>query len=211
MFQALYPLPEEQVKRMAHKLLHRFQGNNGYHNVLPDPFADSFTQKSYDGRGIQDFRYFAAMYPVIEFEFVAESRKTAEKFITSMQQQSRKNFPAISQWRYSRKFDLAEESNLRAEVFQGDTCPERIQSARALFEYACGDHDTLRLDARQTSLLEGREAGLANRKRLLVVDPLWLLIFPESGMNPFTEAGLKSYLMGRTFRHHMRVQKRKHR
>jgi hypothetical protein len=195
MFQALYPLPEEQVKRMAHKLLHRFQGNNGYHNVLPDPFADSFTQKSYDGRGVRDFRYFAAMYPVIEFEFVADykSRKMTEKFITSMQQQNRKNFPTISQWRYSRKFDVAEESNLRTEVFQSDTCPERIQSARALFEYACGDHDTLKLDARQTSLLEGHEARPTNGKRLLVVDPLWLLIFPESGMNPLAEAGLRNH------------------
>jgi len=150
--------------------------------VLPNPFADSFTQKTNDGRNIRDFRYFAALYPVIEFEFAAdyERRKTTERFIASMQRQNRKNFPAISQWRYSRKFDLAEESHLRATVFQGDTCPERIQSARALFEYACGDHNTLKLDARQTSLLEDCEAKNTNGKRLLVVDPLWILIFPES-------------------------------
>src|SRR5947207_15548422 len=102
MFHALYPLPEEQVKRMSHKLLQRLQGNNGYYNALPNPFSDCFTQKSYNGRDFRDFRYLAAMYPVIDFEFVAgyENRKRSERFITSVQQQNRKGFPAICQWRY---------------------------------------------------------------------------------------------------------------
>ena len=165
---------------MAHKLLHRFQGNNGYYNVLPTTFFDSFTHPSHTGHSV---RYFAAMYPVIELEFVSdyENRKKTELFITSLQEQKRRNLPAISQARYARKFDLKEESILEAEVRKEDTCPERIQSARALFEYACGDHDTLALDARQTSLLEGSESGTRDGKHLLVVDPLWILIFPGSG------------------------------
>jgi hypothetical protein len=86
MFHGLYPLPEEQAKRMAHNL-QCFQGNNGYYNVLPSPFQTSFTPKSFDGQGIPDFRYLGAMYPVIDFEFVAdyEKRKRLERFITSMQ------------------------------------------------------------------------------------------------------------------------------
>ncbi|KUJ16671.1 uncharacterized protein LY89DRAFT_684771 [Mollisia scopiformis] len=182
MFHSLYPLPEEQAKLMAHKLLHRLQGNSGYFNALPNPYTDSFTQKTYDGRSVRAFQYFAALYPVIEFQFVDDynNRKATEKFITSIQKQDLKGFPTISQGRYSRKFDLAEESKFRSTVLHGDTCPERIQSARALFEYACGDHDTLKLDARQTSLLGDFEASISIEKRLIVVDPLWILIFPES-------------------------------
>jgi hypothetical protein len=184
MFHGLYPLPEEQAKRMAHNL-QCFQGNNGYYNVLPSPFQTSFTPKSFDGQGIPDFRYLGAMYPVIDFEFVAdyEKRKRLERFITSMQHQNLKNFPAISQWRYSRKFDFTEEIQ---EPSQGDIRPQRIQSARALFEYACGDHNTLELDFRQTLVLEGVESKVPNGKSLLVVDPLWLLVFPKSSTIPLS-------------------------
>jgi hypothetical protein len=198
MFHGLYPLPEEQVKRMAHTL-QCFQGNNGYYNVLPSPFANCFTPKSFDGQGLRDFRYLAAMYPVIDFEFVAdyEKRKRLERFITSIQHQNRKIFPAISQWRYSRTFDFTEESQLRAELSQGDVRPERIQSARALFEYACGDHNTLELDSRQAVVLEGIESKVPNGKTsLLVVDPFWLLVFPKSSMIPlsfFAWSLLKKY------------------
>lgn len=180
-FHALYPLPEEEAKLMSHTLLQRFQANDGYHNVFPDPFADSFVQKTHDFR---DFRYLAAMYPVIDFEFVLdyERRKKSERFVTLMQQQTlrdSKGIPAISQWRYSRKFDFAEESTLRTESFQGDSCAERIQSARALFEYACGDHDTIGLDCRQISA-EHNESRTHRQTHLLVVDPLWLIIFPDA-------------------------------
>jgi hypothetical protein len=187
MFQGLYPLPEEQVKRMAHSL-QCFQRNNGYYNVLPSPFANSFTPNSFDGQGLLDFRYLATMYPVIDFEFVAdyEKRKRLERFITSMQHQNPKNFPTISQWRYSRTFDFIEESQLRAESSQGDIRPERIQSARALFEYACGDYNTLELDLRQNLVLEGIESKAPNGKSLLVVDPFWLLVFPKSSTAPLS-------------------------
>jgi hypothetical protein len=173
---------------MAHTL-QCFQGNNGYYNVLPSPFANSFTPKSFGGQGLRDFRYLAAMYPVIDFEFVAdyEKRKRLERFITSMQHQNPKLFPTISQWRYSRTFDFTKESQLRAELSQDDVRPERIQSARALFEYACGDHNTLELDFRQTLVLEGIESKVANGKTsLLVVDPFWLLVFPKSSMIPLS-------------------------
>ncbi|OCL02047.1 hypothetical protein AOQ84DRAFT_383087 [Glonium stellatum] len=180
-FHALYPLPEEQVKSMSHNLL-RLQGGDGFYNALPTPFTDFFVQKMYNRRDSCDFRYLAAMYPIIDFELVVdyEKRKRMEKFIALMQQQNCKSFPAITQWRYSRKFDFAEESQLRAEPFQGDIYPERIQSARALFEYACGDNDTLKIDLQQTSLLEGAKLKVPQEKHLLVIDPLWLLVFPKS-------------------------------
>jgi hypothetical protein len=167
---------------MAHTLLHRFQAHNGYHNVFPDPFADYFVQKAHDSR---DYCYLAAMYPVIDFEFVVdyEKRKISERFVTSMQRQTlseSKGIPLISRWRYSRKFDFAEESTLRTESFQGESCPERIQSARALFEYACGDHDTIELDRRQVSV-EFHGLKPLRRTHLLVVDPLWLIVFPDAG------------------------------
>ena len=182
------------MKLMAHKLHHRFRGNDGYYNVLPDPFADRVIQNLY---GAKQVRYLAAMYPVVEFEFVAdyESRKKTERFITSMQHENFKNFPSISQWKYSRKFDLAGDSHLQDQGFQGDKCPERFQSARALFEYACGHNDTLRLDARQTSLLEDFESKNNSSKHLLVVDPLWIIIFPESSMKPFAKIIPRSHLI----------------
>jgi hypothetical protein len=170
---------------MAHTLLQRFQANNGYHNVFPDPFADYFVQKAHDSR---DFGYLAAMYPVIDFEFVVdyEKRKKAERFVTFMQRQTlseSKGIPSISQWRYSRKFDFSDESTLRTESFQGDSCPERIQSARALFEYACGDYDTIELDHHQVSV-EYSGSKSPRQTHLLVVDPLWLIIFPDTGTLP---------------------------
>lgn len=194
-FHALYPLPEEEVKLMSYTLLQRFQANSGYHNVFPDPFADSFVQKAHDFR---DFRYLAAMYPVIDFEFVLdyEKRKKSERFVTFMQQQTlrdSKGIPSISQWRYSRKFDFAEESTLRTEPFQSDSCAERFQSARALFEYACGDHDTIGLDCRQISV-ERNESKTPRQTHLLVVDPLWLIIFPDAGTQTFCQKLLGGWL-----------------
>lgn len=181
-FHVLYPLPDEQAKLMSHTLLRHFQANDGYYNIFPDPFADSFVQKTHGGR---KFRFLAAMYPVIDFEFVVEyeKRKKSERFVTFMQQQppgKRKDIPLISRWRYSRKFDFAEESTLRAEPFQSDNRPERIQSARALFEYSCGDHDTIKLDRRQVSALVSANHETSNRPHLLVVEPLWLIIFPDA-------------------------------
>jgi hypothetical protein len=99
---------------MSHKLLHRFQANNGYYNAFPEPFTDAFTQNS------GEFRYLAAVYPIIEFEFVQdyEKRKRSERFVTMIQQQSLRGLPGISQWRYSRKFDFIGESTIKAEVYQ---------------------------------------------------------------------------------------------
>ena len=161
---------------MPYTLLQRFQGTHGYFNAFSAPFADVFVQNSYNG---QTHEYYAAMYPVIEFEHLGEyeSRKRSERFISSIQRQKPQDFPKLSQWRYSRRFDFAEESQLA--LIHGQVPPDRIQSGRALFEYQCGDLDTLSLDARQTTVLEGQEPN-SSPPRVLVVDPLWLITFPQS-------------------------------
>ena len=163
---------------MPYTLLQRFQGTHGYFNAFSAPFADLFVQKSYNG---QTYEYYAAMYPVIEFEYLGEyeSRKRSERFISSIQQQKRQDFPKLSQWRYSRRFDFAKEGQFSADLFHGQVPPDRIQSGRALFEYESGDLDTLSLDARQTTVLEGRESN-SYPLHVLVVDPLWLITFPRS-------------------------------
>ncbi len=138
---------------MSHTILQHFQGTTGYYNTLPSPFADSFVQNSFDDR---KFIFLAAMYPIIDFEFLIdyEQRKVSERSIFSVQRHGRNGFPAIAQYRYCRKFDFAEESQLRVEVSHDEDSPETIQSARGLFEYACGDFDTLSLDRQQTSILD---------------------------------------------------------
>jgi hypothetical protein len=103
-----------------------------------------------------------------------------ERFIMLLQTQNRSDFPAITQPRYCRRFDFRDESTIRDSGFQRDNPPEGIQSARGLFEYASGDHDTTKLDKRQT-LLSMDQGENSHSKHMLVVDNLWLIIFPESG------------------------------
>lgn len=108
----------------------------------------------------------------------------SERSISSVQRHSRDEYPAIGQYRYCRKFDFAGESQLLVDVSQDEDVPEKIQSARGLFEYACGEFDTLSLDRQQTSILEGDDNRGSRRSHLLVVDPLWVLVFPESSIHP---------------------------
>ena len=166
---------------MSHTILQHFQGTTGYYNNLPSPFADSFVQNSFDDR---KFTFLAAMYPIIDFEFLIdyEQRKVSERSISSAQRHGRNGYPAITQHRYCRKFDFAEESQLRVKLFQDEEFPEKIQSARGLFEYACGDSDTLSLDRQQTSILEEQDKRGSKGSHLLVVDPLWILVFPDSSI-----------------------------
>ena len=185
-FHALYPLPEEQSKKMSRKILQHFQGTTGYYNTLPSPFADCFVQNSFDNR--RQYTFLAAIYPVIDFEFLKdyEQRKVSERSISSVQRHSRDEYPAIGRYRYCRKFDFAGESQPRVDSSQDEDFPEKIQSARGLFEYAYGEFDTLSLDREQTSILEDNDNRGSRRSHLLVVDPLWVLIFPESGIHPST-------------------------
>lgn len=171
---------------MSHTILQRFQGTTGYYNALPSPFTDSFVQKSFDDR---EYTFLAAIYPIIDFEFLEdyEQRKLSERSIFSVQRHTRNIYPAIAQHRYCRKFDSAGESQRRVDLSQDEDLPEKIQSARGLFEYACGEFDTLSLDRQQTSILEGNNKRGSGGSHLLVVDPLWILIFPDSSMYPFDQ------------------------
>ena len=184
-FHALYPLPEEQSKIMSHNILQHFQGTTGYYNTLPSPFADFFVQKSFDNR---EYKFLAAIYPIIDFEFLIdyEQRKVSEKSVSSVQRHSCNDYPAIGQYRYCRKFDFAGESRLLVDLSQDEDFPEQIQSARGLFEYAYGEFDTLSFDRQQTSILEGNDNRGSRGSHLLVVDPLWVLVFPESSIHPST-------------------------
>lgn len=156
------------------------QGPLGYHNALAVPFTEDFHPQDFKGKR---FSYFAALYPVINYEFMVdyENRKRFERVVPHLQCQDRGGFPVISQSRYSRKFDFTDESLFQSARQSSRDIPEGIQSARALFEYSCGDLDTLSLDRQQTSLLEEQQVEPGSHG-LLQVDPLWLLIFPESGI-----------------------------
>lgn len=182
-FHSLYPLPEELTTVMSHKLLKYFQCSPGYFNSFPPPFTEELTLKTLRN---EECRLFAAIYPVISFEPLEAylTRKKTERLIRKVQRQSRNLLPLISQWRYSRKFDVAEESRLRTG-FADTYGMEGIQSARALFEYECGDLDTKNLESRQTSVLEGLELANTNEKHLIVIKPMWLLVFPESSLSSF--------------------------
>ena len=160
---------------MSNKLSKYFQGPAGYYNGLVNPFTETFRQTLYNGK---DFQYFAALYPIIDSEFATEyeRRKMSEKCISLIQRQSIQACPAITQWRYSRRFDFAEESLHQSELLVSQDRRQSVQSARGLFEYSCGELDTLGLDLRQISLLESE----AQEKCLLQVDPLWLLVFTDS-------------------------------
>ena len=167
---------------MSYNLLPYFRGTTGYYNSFASPFKKHIVQRSYTG---QDIAYLAAVYPVINFELLDryETRKVFERETLFMQRNGRAGFPAICQARYSRRFDFPEEIRLRAEGPDGGDQTERMQSSRALYEFACGEVDTLALDRRQTSVLEGLERDPSQQPDVLVVEPLWILAFPSEGIS----------------------------
>ena len=166
---------------MSYNLLPCFRGTSGYYNSYATPFTKNIVQRSYTGQNIV---YLAAVYPVINFELLDryETRKIFERETIFMQRSGRAGFPAICQARYSRRFDFPEDIRLRAEGPDEGDRTERMQSSRALYEFACGDVDTLELDRRQTSVLEGLERDPSQQPDVLVVEPLWILAFPNEGM-----------------------------
>ena len=177
-FQSLFQLPKEQFRIMSYNLLPCFRGNAGYYNSFATPFANDITQRSYAG---EDITYLAAVYPVIDFEFLHEykARKLSEREILYMQRNGRTGFPAITQARYSRRFDFPEEIQLQPRSsFRGDG-PEVLQSGRALYEFACGAVNTVELDKHQTSVFEGLEQNPSRQPHIMVVEPLWILAFPN--------------------------------
>ena len=165
---------------MSSTLLTRFQGPAGYYNGMASPFADSFLQYSYDGT---PFHYLAALYPVIELEYVSayRTRKRSEHFVSLIQRQKRQTYPAITQWRYSRRFDFAEETQNRSGSYTTQCYLQGMQSSRGLFEYSCGDLDTVSLDLQQTSLVEEKHFG-SNDSCVLQIDSMWLLMFVKSSI-----------------------------
>ena len=178
MLHTLYPMPKDQSKNMAYRLLRWFQGNVGYYNTLATPFAESFVQVSHSG---DEYQYLAAMYPIITIENAVdyEHRKTAERFLRSVQQKGPRDFPLITQARYSRRFDFQRESRLWSELSYNDVGPEAVQSGRALFEYSCGDLDTITLDLERTMDIES-ENEQTPLHQLILVEPLWTIVFPSS-------------------------------
>src|SRR5580698_8721713 len=111
---------------MSNKLLSHFQGPAGYYNGLANPFTETFRQPLYTGK---DFQFFAALYPVIDSEFVTEykRRKTAERVVSLIQRQSLRACPAITQWRYSRRFDFAEECQHQSELLASQDWRQSVQ------------------------------------------------------------------------------------
>ena len=164
---------------MSYNLLPYFRGTAGYYNSFPSPFTNHILQRSYVG---MDITYLAALYPVVRFEHLDEyeNRKKSERDIASMQQHGSTGFPAIAQARYSRRFDFPEEINLHADDLHGGNPPERVQSGRALYEFAGGEVDTMALDRRQTSVAS-LERDERQKPHILVVEPIWILAFPTQG------------------------------
>lgn len=175
---------------MSHTILQHFQATTGYYNSLPSPFADSFVKVSFDDR---KYTFLAAMYPIIDFEFLInyEQRKLSERSILSVQRHGSNGYPFIAQYRYCRKFDFPEENQLGVGFSEEEEFPERLQSARALYEYACGDFDTMSLDRQQTSILEEHDNKRSRKPHLLVVDPLWIVILPDSSIYTLRPDGVK--------------------
>lgn len=165
---------------MSSTLFTRFQGPAGYYNGMASPFADSFLQHSYDGT---TFHYLAALYPVIELEYVSayRTRKRSEHFVSHIQRQKLQTYPAITQWRYARRFDFAEETQNRSGSYATPYYLQGMQSARGLFEYSCGDLDTVSLDLQQTSLVEEKHSK-SNDPCVLQIDSMWLLTFVKSSI-----------------------------
>ena len=131
-----------------------------------------------------DITYLAALYPVVKLEYLDEyeNRKIFEREVSSMQRHGGSAFPAITQARYSRRFDFPEEIDLYADDLHGGDPPERLQSGRALYEFAGGEVDTMALDKHQTSVLQSLERDAQQKPHILVVEPVWILAFPTEGM-----------------------------
>lgn len=178
-FQSLFSLRDEQFKIMSYNLLPYFRGTAGYYNSLASPFTSRILQRSYAG---VDITYLAALYPVVTFEYLDEyeNRKISEREISSMQRHGGTGFPAIAHARYSRRFDFPGEIALHPDDLHGNP-PERVQSGRALYEFAGGEVDTMALDKRQTSVLESLEREARRKPHILVVEPIWILAFPTEG------------------------------
>ena len=196
-FQALFPVRDEQFKIMSYNLLPYFRGTAGYYNSFANPFTNRILQRSYAGT---DLTYLAALYPVVKFEYLDEyeSRKISERDISSMQRHGSTGFPAIAQARYSRRFDFPEEVQLHTDDLHGGDRPERVQSSRALYEFAGGEVDTMALDKHQISVLENLERDPRPPAHILVVDPTWILAFPSEGRPtrhhfPLPSAAAKGY------------------
>ena len=162
---------------MSYDMLLCLRSTSGFYNSLSNPFTHRFPQRFYDRRD-----YFSAMYPVVNLEYQSdyESRKTSEAAIKIIQKHGLTGIPAIAQAQYARRFDLPNETKLSRYlcVSDGDGL-ERIHSGRALYEYACGDVDTLKLDQRQISILESLETESAQPPLLLTIEPLWIIAFPS--------------------------------
>ena len=178
-FQSLFSLHDEQFKIMSYDLLPYFCGAAGYYNSLASPFTNRILQRSYAG---MDITYLAALYPVVTFEYLDEyeNRKISEREISSMQRHGGTGFPAIAHARYSRRFDFREEIALHGDDLY-EHPPEGVQSGRALYEFVGGEVDTMALDKRQTSVLENLEREPRRKPHILVVEPIWILAFPNEG------------------------------
>ncbi|KAG8531227.1 uncharacterized protein KY384_004585 [Bacidia gigantensis] len=129
-----------------------FKGSAGFYNALPSPVITQFVQTSYDKN---DILYVVAMYPVVNFEYLAdyESRKMFEIATNSIQKYGPAGLPTIAQPRYLRRFDFPSETNLARHDFTFDEDgPERIQSARALYSLFGPETDMYSREWRKTTL-----------------------------------------------------------
>jgi hypothetical protein len=110
-----------------------------------------------------------------------EDRKLSEKIALYIQHQKIANLPLISQWRYSRRFDLAEDIPAAVDVSRLDSTPESIQTSRGLYEYSFPEFETLHLDKKQTVVRQQQMKKSYQPPQLLVIDSLWLVAFPDKG------------------------------
>lgn len=174
------------MNSLVHRLLSRFQTGPGWFNSLANPFI-----------GLQQVQgvpepVVVAMYPVVRFEFLSayKRRKNAERLISHAQRHSPDSYPTIARWRYSRKFDTLKDIKMTTYEESG---PEKIESARALYEYSSAELDTLKLDQHQTSVLGGMKDTPQRKSQLLVVDPMWLLFFPLGSEKACAQLSWMSY------------------
>jgi hypothetical protein len=156
--------------------LRRFQTGPGFYNSLAPPFLDRY---KLDPCGA----ILVSAYPIVEFDYVDEyeGRKLSEKVAPYLQRQKATDLPSISQWRYSRRFDLVEDIPAAVDVFRQDSAPESIQTSRGLYEYSFPEFETLHLDKKQTVVRQQQMKKSYQPLQLLVIDSLWLVAFPEKG------------------------------
>lgn len=183
-FSKLYPLPPQTVRKLSHRLMLRFHGSPGLYNSVARPLFEKYSLSDYpDNDSI-----FICCYPFLEFENVEDycGRKVSEELALQLCGRYSRDLPSISQWKYSRRFDLAEDIPAAVYVSPQEQRPVTIQSSRGLYESRFSSFSTLELDRAQSIVCQQQMEKSSQPLQLLVINSLWLVAFPGRGKGQLT-------------------------